>query len=84
MKRAERMQDGLALKRIQAAQEIQRIATQPQLLRAHENLECYEHLARALARRAKGPPPPKSKSLWQTSARTLPRRCRNSSFSSSP
>jgi len=55
MKRAKRMQDGLALKRIKAAQQIQQIATAPQRLRAHENLERYEGLAVALRRRGSGP-----------------------------
>ena len=55
MKRAERMQDGLALKRIKAAQEIQQITTAPQRVRAYENLERYEDLAVALRRRGSGP-----------------------------
>src|SRR5208282_3114217 len=57
MKRAARMQNGLALKRIKAALEIQQAATNPQRLRAHENMDCYEHLATALARRGHGPTP---------------------------
>ena len=57
MRRAERMQDGLALKRIKTAQEIQETATRPQRLRAHENLERYEEMATALRRRGKGPTP---------------------------
>ena len=55
MKRAARMQNGLALKRIKAALEIQQGATNPQRLRAHENMDCYEDLARALARRGDRP-----------------------------
>ena len=57
MKRAERMQDGLAMKRIKAVKEIQEMATLPQRERAHENLERYECLATALARRGSGPTP---------------------------
>ncbi len=57
MRRAERVQDGLALKRIKTAQEIHKTATQPQLLRAHENLERYEEMATALRRRGNGPTP---------------------------
>jgi hypothetical protein len=57
MKRAARMQNGLALKRIKAAQEIQKVTTMPQRLRAHENLERYEDLATALRRRGNGPTP---------------------------
>ena len=56
MKRAARMRDGLALKRLKAAQQIQRTATDPQRLRLHENLERYEELATALKRR-NGPTP---------------------------
>jgi len=51
MKRAERMQDGLAAKRIQGAKQIQEFAGRSQLVRAHDNLERYEILAAALARR---------------------------------
>ncbi len=57
MKRAARMQNGLALKRIKAAQEIQQATTMPQRLRAHENLERYEEMATALRRRGNGPTP---------------------------
>jgi hypothetical protein len=57
MKRAARTQDGLALKRIKAAQEAQEMTTMPIRLRAHENLERYEHLAKALRRRGDGPTP---------------------------
>jgi hypothetical protein len=57
MRRAERVQDGLALKRIKTAREIHKTATQPQLLRAHENLESYEEMATALRRRGNGPTP---------------------------
>ncbi|MGD1100444.1 MAG: hypothetical protein ABSA59_00125, partial [Terriglobia bacterium] len=57
MRRAERVQDGLALKRIKTAHEIHKIATQPQLLRAHQNLERYEQMATALRRRGHGPTP---------------------------
>ena len=57
MRRAERMQDGVALKRIKTAQEIHKSATQPQLLRAHENLERYEEMATALRRRGNAPTP---------------------------
>ena len=55
MKRAERMQDGLALKRLEAAKEIHEITTLPQRVRAHESLEVYECLATAMARRGNGP-----------------------------
>ena len=55
MRRAERMQDGLALKRIKAAQDTQQVMTAPQRIRAYENLECYEELGRAFARRGRGP-----------------------------
>ena len=57
MKRAARMQNGLALKRIKAALEIQQAATNPQRLRLHENLDCYEDLSMALRRRGNGPTP---------------------------
>jgi hypothetical protein len=55
MKRAERMQDGLALKRLEAAKEIHEITTLPQRERAHESLAVYECLATAMARRGNGP-----------------------------
>ena len=51
MRRAERMQDGLAAKRIRGAMEIQKLTGECQRIRAYENLECYEALATALARR---------------------------------
>jgi hypothetical protein len=57
MKRAARMQNGLVLRRINAALETQQTASMPQRLRAHENLDCYEEMARALARRGDGPTP---------------------------
>jgi hypothetical protein len=57
MKRAERMQDGLALKRIKVAKEIHETTTLPQRLRAHENLDHYDELLRALRRRDDGPTP---------------------------
>ncbi len=56
MKRAERIQDGLALKRIKAAKEIREMTALPQRVRAHESLQRYEDLAEALARRS-GPTP---------------------------
>jgi hypothetical protein len=55
MKRAARMRNGLALKRIKAAQEFQETTTVPQRLRAYENLECYGSMITALGRRGKGP-----------------------------
>jgi hypothetical protein len=55
MKRAALMQDGLILKRIKAAQETQEMMTLPQRVRAHENIERLEDLARALRRRGNGP-----------------------------
>ena len=51
MKRAERMQDGLAAKRIHSALEIQELVGGPQRLQAYQNLERYDALASALARR---------------------------------
>jgi len=57
MKRAGRMRDGLARKRIKAAIEIQEMASGPQRLRAYEILEGYEALATALRRRDNGPTP---------------------------
>ena len=48
MKRAERMQNGLALKQIKAAKETQDTTALPQRLQAYENLECYDDLASAL------------------------------------
>jgi hypothetical protein len=51
MKRAERMQDNLALKRIQGAKQIQEFTGRSQLVRAADNLARYETLAGALARR---------------------------------
>jgi len=57
MRRAERVQDGLALNRIKTAQEIHKTATDPQRLLAHENLERYEKMATALRRRGHGPTP---------------------------
>jgi len=57
MKRAQRMQDGLARKRIQAAKDFLQVNTGPQRLLAHENLERYEDLAGALARRGNRPTP---------------------------
>jgi hypothetical protein len=55
MKRAARMRNGLALKRIKAAQEFQDTTTLPQRARANENLECYGDMIKALGRRGKGP-----------------------------
>ena len=57
MKRAARMRNGLALKRIKAAQETQETMTGSQRLQAHESLQCYEDFATALRRRGKGPTP---------------------------
>jgi len=57
MRRAERTQDGVALKRIKTAQEIHKTATDPLRLRAHENLECYGEMVTALRRRGNGPTP---------------------------
>jgi len=57
MKRAERMQDGMALKRIKAAKEIQDMTYLPKRVQFHENLMCYEDLGLALARRGNGPTP---------------------------
>ena len=51
MKRAERMQDNLALKRIQGAKQIQEFTGRSQLVRAADNLQRYETLAAALGRR---------------------------------
>jgi hypothetical protein len=55
MKRAGRMRDGLARKRIKAAIEFQEIASGPQRLRAYEILQGYEDLGLALRRRGIGP-----------------------------
>ena len=55
MKRAALVQDGLALKRIKAAQEAQEMMTLPQRARSHENLIRLEDLASALRRRGNGP-----------------------------
>jgi hypothetical protein len=57
MRRAERVQDGLAVKRIKAAREVHQSFTGPKLLEAYENLEHYEVMATALARRGNGPTP---------------------------
>ncbi|HMD86529.1 MAG TPA: hypothetical protein VKO18_17715 [Terriglobia bacterium] len=57
MKRAARMRNGLALKRIKAVQELQQTRTMPQRLQAHESLQCYEDFATALRRRGNGPTP---------------------------
>jgi predicted DNA-binding protein len=57
MKRAARMRDGLALKRLRAAQEIQQTTTMAQRPLLHENLERYDDLASALRRRGNGPTP---------------------------
>jgi len=57
MKRAKRMQDGLAQKDIQAAKESQEARLLPQRVRAYENLDCYEDLTHALRPRGKGPTP---------------------------
>ena len=70
MKRAKRMQDGLALKLLQAAKESHDARVLPQRLRAHENLDCYDDLAMALARRGNGPTPAEI----QTFSGTLPGR----------
>jgi len=51
MKRAERMQDGLALKRIEGAKQMQDFTVRCQFVQNYENLERYENLADALARR---------------------------------
>jgi hypothetical protein len=55
MKRAALVQDGLALRRIKAAQEAQEMMTLPQRVRSHENLIRLEDLASALRRRGNGP-----------------------------
>ena len=57
MKRAVRIQNGLALKRIKAAQELHQTRTLPQRFQAHESLECYAEMVRALGRRGSGPTP---------------------------
>ena len=57
MKRAGRMRDGLARKRIKAAIEFQDMTTAPQRLKVYEILEGYEVLAAALRRRDNGPTP---------------------------
>ena len=57
MKRAVRMQNGLALRRVKTALEIQKTATMPQRLRLHENLDCYEDLSMAFTRCGNGPTP---------------------------
>jgi len=51
MMRAERMQDGLALKRIEGAKQMQDFTVRCQFVQNYENLERYENLADALARR---------------------------------
>ena len=51
LKRAERVQNGMAGKRLRAAKEMHDARTMPAQLEAHENLERYEELAAALARR---------------------------------
>jgi hypothetical protein len=51
MQRAERMQDGLAMKRIQGRMQIEEFAALSQVSRAADNLERFEILAAALARR---------------------------------
>ena len=51
MKRAERMQDGLAAKRVQGAKQMQEFTGLSQRIRAADNLARYETLAGALARR---------------------------------
>jgi hypothetical protein len=57
MKRAERMQNGLALKRIKGAQEAWEMQTQPITIKAHEKLDCYDDLLGTLAPRRLGPTP---------------------------
>jgi hypothetical protein len=57
MKRAVRMQNGLALKRIKAAQQHQFTLTAPHRIRANEALEQYDNLGTGLRRRGKGPTP---------------------------
>ena len=51
MQRAERIQNGLALKRLQAAREMQDNIAWPQRLRANDNLQRYQDLRAAFARR---------------------------------
>ena len=57
MKRAKRMQDGLALNHIQAAMESQDARVLPHRLLAHENLDYYDDLTFALDRRGNSPTP---------------------------
>ena len=57
MRRAQRMQKGLALKRIKAAQEVWETKALPMSMTAHENMDGYETLGVALARRGNGPTP---------------------------
>ena len=57
MKRAKRMQDGMALKRLQTAKENQDKTLLPHRLRAHENLDYYDDLSIALSRHGNRPTP---------------------------
>ena len=72
MKRAKRMQDGVALKRIQAAIDSQDARRLPHFVQAHENLDCYDDLGIALSRQgrlacwkpSRSRFPPRRRSLW--------------------
>jgi hypothetical protein len=57
MKRAKRVQKGVAVKRIKAAQEHLETTSWPATLKAHKNMDCYDALSEALARRGNGPTP---------------------------
>jgi len=55
MKRAQRVKNGQAMRRIQTAKDMQERKALPQRVRAYELLERFEDLGRALARRGDGP-----------------------------
>jgi hypothetical protein len=57
MQRAERMREGLALKRIQSGSRMEQVAALQLLTRADDNLAPFERLSEALTRRDGGPPP---------------------------
>ena len=66
MKRAARMRDGIARKRLKAAIETQEMMTEPQRLRAYETLQGYEDLGLALRRRGNGPTPEEIQTFVKT------------------
>ncbi len=57
MKRAKRVQKGVALKRIKSAEDFLETSAEPMTLKARKNVDCYDALDTALRTRGNGPTP---------------------------